>query len=107
MSTNESASAEATDVDSAGVARLVNAMFEDRIPVIHRLGIRIVEVRDGFIAGAAPLAGNLNYQGSIGPPPKQVKALTYPVSSDGGRTVSSPDSISALIRRCAVNSSLS
>ena len=60
MSTNESA--EATDVDSAGVARLVNAMFEDRIPVIHRLGIRIVEVRDGFIAGAAPLAGNLNYR---------------------------------------------
>jgi Putative thioesterase (yiiD_Cterm) len=63
--TNESASADATDVDSAGVARLVNAMFEDRIPVIHRLGIRIVEVRDGFIAGAAPLAGNLNYQGSM------------------------------------------
>ena len=58
-------------------------------------------------AGAAPLAGNLNYQGSIGPPPKQVKALTYPVSSDGGRTVSSRGSVSALIRRCAVNSSLS
>ena len=100
MSTNESASAEATDVDSAGVARLVNAIFEDRIPVIHRLGIPIVEVRDGFIAGAAPLAGNLNFQGSIGPPPKQVKAL-------GGRTVSSRGSVSALIRRCAVNSSLS
>jgi acyl-coenzyme A thioesterase PaaI-like protein len=33
--------------------------------VIHRLGIRIVEVRDGFIAGTAPLAGNLNYQGSM------------------------------------------
>ena len=107
MSTNESASADATDVDSAGVARLVNAIFEDRIPVIHRLGIPIVEVRDGFIAGAAPLAGNLNFQGSIGPPPKQVKALTYPVSSDGGRTVSSRGSVSALIRRCAVNSSLS
>jgi hypothetical protein len=106
VSANESASAEATDVDSAGVARLVNAMLEDRIPVIHRLGIRIVEVRDGFIAGAAPLAGNLNYQG-FGPPPKQVKALTYPVSSDGGRTVSSRGSVSALIRRCAVNSSLS
>ena len=63
MSTNESASADATDVDSAGVARLVNAMLEDRIPVIHRLGIRIVEVRDGFIAGAAPLAGNPQFSG--------------------------------------------
>jgi hypothetical protein len=42
VSTNESASADATDVDSAGVARLVNAIFEDRIPVIHRLGIRRV-----------------------------------------------------------------
>src|SRR6201996_3668619 len=40
-------------------------MFEERIPVIHRLGIRIVEVRDGLIVGVAPLADNLNYQGSM------------------------------------------
>ena len=52
-------------MDPAGLASLVNAMFESRIPVIHRLGIRIVEVRDGFIAGAAPLEGNLNHQGSM------------------------------------------
>jgi thioesterase domain-containing protein len=57
--------ANATDLDPECVASLVNAMFEDRIPVIHRLGIRIAEVRDGFIAGTAPLAGNLNYQGSM------------------------------------------
>jgi thioesterase domain-containing protein len=51
--------------DPAGIAGMVNALFEARIPVIHRLGIRIVEVRDGLIVGAAPLAGNLNYQGSM------------------------------------------
>ncbi len=65
MPTNGNANADATDVDPAGLANLVNAMFEDRIPVIHRLGIRILEARDGFIAGSAPLAGNLNYQGSM------------------------------------------
>jgi hypothetical protein len=32
---------------------------------MHRLGIRIVELREGFIAGTAPLAGNLNYRGSM------------------------------------------
>jgi Putative thioesterase (yiiD_Cterm) len=62
---NEKPKAHATDSDPACVANLVNAMFEDRIPVIHRLGIRIVEVRDGRIVGTAPLAGNLNYQGSM------------------------------------------
>ena len=65
MPMNEKPKAHATDLDPAGVANLVNAMFEDRIPVIHRLGIRIVEVRDGLIVGTAPLAGNLNYQGSM------------------------------------------
>jgi len=63
--TNENAKTDATDADPAGLVSLVNAMFESRIPVIHRLGIRIVEVRDGLIVGAAPLAGNLNCQGSM------------------------------------------
>jgi thioesterase domain-containing protein len=63
--TNESANADATDVDSAGLASAVNALFENRIPVMHRLGIRIVELREGFVSGAAPLEGNLNYQGSM------------------------------------------
>ncbi|WP_319445784.1 MULTISPECIES: PaaI family thioesterase [unclassified Mycobacterium] len=47
------------------VATLVNTMVEQRIPAMHRLGIRIVEVRDGLIVGAAPLEGNLNHQGSM------------------------------------------
>jgi hypothetical protein len=36
-----------------------------------------------------------------------VACAAYPVSSDGCRTVSLPDPVSALIRRCAVNSSVS
>jgi hypothetical protein len=51
--TDDRANVDATDVDPAGVASLVNAIFEDRIPVIRRLGIRIVEARDGFVAGEA------------------------------------------------------
>jgi acyl-coenzyme A thioesterase PaaI-like protein len=43
----------------------LNALFENRIPAMYRLGIRIVELRDDFVAGTAPLAGNLNYQGSM------------------------------------------
>jgi hypothetical protein len=50
---------DATHDDPDGIASLVNTIFEERIPVIHRLGIRIVEVRDGRIAATAPLAGNL------------------------------------------------
>ena len=37
MPMNEKPKARATDLDPAGVANLVNAMFEDRIPVITRL----------------------------------------------------------------------
>jgi acyl-coenzyme A thioesterase PaaI-like protein len=62
--TNENAHPDATDVDPAGLVSLVNAMFESRIPVIHRLGSN----RAGpgrTIVGAAPLAGNVNYQGSM------------------------------------------
>ena len=61
----ENSKANATDADPAGVANLVNAMFEERIPVIHRLGIRIVEVRDGLIVGAAPLGSNLKWVGEV------------------------------------------
>jgi hypothetical protein len=42
--TNEKANADATNVDPAGLASLVNAMFDSRIPVIHRLGIRILAI---------------------------------------------------------------
>jgi thioesterase domain-containing protein len=53
----------ATDPEASASA--LNALFESRIPAMHRLGIRIVELREGFVAGTAPLAGNLNYQGSM------------------------------------------
>jgi thioesterase domain-containing protein len=53
----------ATDPETSASA--LNALFESRIPAMHRLGIRIVELREGFVAGTAPLAGNLNYQGSM------------------------------------------
>jgi acyl-coenzyme A thioesterase PaaI-like protein len=43
----------------------LNALFKSRIPAMHRLGIRIVELREDFVAGTAPLAGNLNYQSSM------------------------------------------
>jgi thioesterase domain-containing protein len=63
--TNENENADATDVDAKSLAKSVNALFEDRIPAMYRLGIRIVELREGFVVGTAPLAGNLNYQGSM------------------------------------------
>jgi len=63
--TNDIPKTTATDVDPAGLASSVNALFESRIPAMYRLGIRIVELREEFVAGVAPLAGNLNYQGSM------------------------------------------
>jgi hypothetical protein len=48
-----------------GLAGELNALFENRIPAMYRLGIRIVALREGFVAGTAPLAGNVNYQGSM------------------------------------------
>jgi hypothetical protein len=33
--------------DPATLASAVNALFESRIPAMHRLGIRIVELREG------------------------------------------------------------
>jgi len=54
-----------TEANPPGLASSVNALFESRIPAMHRLGIRIVELREGFVAGTAPIADNLNYQGSM------------------------------------------
>jgi hypothetical protein len=48
------------DDDSPDLVNALNALFENRIPAMYRLGIRIVELREGFVAGTAPLAGNLN-----------------------------------------------
>jgi thioesterase domain-containing protein len=54
-----------TDSGPPDLVNALNALFESRIPAMHQLGIRIVELREGFVAGIAPLAGNLNYQGSM------------------------------------------
>jgi acyl-coenzyme A thioesterase PaaI-like protein len=54
-----------TKGDPPDLVNALNALFENRIPAMHRLGIRIVELREDFVAGTAPLAGNLNYQSSM------------------------------------------
>jgi acyl-coenzyme A thioesterase PaaI-like protein len=51
--------------DQPDLVKELDALFENRIPAMYQLGIRIVELREGFVAGTAPLAGNLNYQGSM------------------------------------------
>jgi thioesterase domain-containing protein len=53
------------DADPPDLVEALNALFENRIPAMHRLGIRIVELREDFVVGTAPLAGNLNYQGAM------------------------------------------
>jgi thioesterase domain-containing protein len=54
-----------TKGDQPDLVNALNAVFENRIPAMYRLGIRIVELREDFVAGTAPLAGNLNYQDSM------------------------------------------
>jgi len=58
-------SADAAGGESAGLASSLNALIKDRVPAMYALGIRIVELREGFVAGTAPLAGNLNHQDSM------------------------------------------
>jgi acyl-coenzyme A thioesterase PaaI-like protein len=53
------------DSDPPDLVNTLNTLFKSRIPAMHRLGIRIVEVREDFVAGTAPLVGNLNYQSSM------------------------------------------
>ena len=48
-----------------GPASRMNAFIENQIPVMHRLGIRILDLREGFVVGAAPLAGNVNHLGTM------------------------------------------
>jgi thioesterase domain-containing protein len=54
-----------TKGDQPDLVNALNAVLENRIPAMYRLGIRIVELREDFVAGTAPLAGNLNYQDSM------------------------------------------
>lgn len=61
MPTNGRANAGATDVVPTGLVSRLNAVIETRIPVMHRLGIRILELWEGFVAATAPLTGNRNH----------------------------------------------
>ena len=65
MSTNDSPIVCAADVDPVGLASRMNAFIENQIPVMYRLGIRIVDLREGVVVGAAPLAGNVNHLGTM------------------------------------------
>ena len=52
----------APDIDLIGLA---NTVIEHSIPAMHSLGIRVVELRPGYAASTAPLAGNGNHLGSM------------------------------------------
>jgi thioesterase domain-containing protein len=53
------------DLDGDGMVALMNSVFEQSLPAMHGLGIRTVEMRPGWIAGHAPLAGNTNHVGTM------------------------------------------
>ena len=52
-----------TNTDSADQLEFMNSMFAATIPSAHGLGVRVVEVRRGFAATTAPIAGNGNHFG--------------------------------------------
>lgn len=49
----------------ADLAEFMNAVIEHGVPPMHALGIRVVELRPGYVLGAAPLAGNGNHLGTM------------------------------------------
>ena len=51
-----------TNADDAQL-EFMNSMFATTIPSAHGLGVRIAEVRRGFAATTAPIAGNGNHFG--------------------------------------------
>ena len=52
-----------TSTDDAAQLEFMNSMFSTTIPSAHGLGVRVVEVRPGFAATTAPIAGNGNHFG--------------------------------------------
>ena len=54
-----------TDADHADLAGLMNAVIEHAVAPMHSLGIRVVELRPGYVLGAAPLTGNANHLGTM------------------------------------------
>jgi thioesterase domain-containing protein len=51
--------------DEAGLPDRMNAAMWQACPRMHELGIRVVELRAGFVVGAVPLAGNRNHLGTM------------------------------------------
>ena len=52
-----------TSTNDAAQLEFMNSMFATTIPSAHGLGVRVVEVRPGFAATTAPIAGNGNHFG--------------------------------------------
>lgn len=46
-------------------AEMLNAALETLIPVAHRMGVRFVELRPGFVQAEVPAEGNGNHFGVI------------------------------------------
>jgi thioesterase domain-containing protein len=51
--------------ESPELAEVINAGMEQAVPAMHRLGIRVAEVRPGYAVATVPLAGNSNHFGSM------------------------------------------
>lgn len=61
MSRHENSTVRGAGAEAGGLAHEMNTMIAERIPVLHRLGIRFTELREGFVVGTAPLADNSNH----------------------------------------------
>lgn len=51
--------------DAPPYAQLANTAIEFSIPVAHRMGVTIVEVRPGHVVGEVPVDGNTNHIGTM------------------------------------------
>jgi thioesterase domain-containing protein len=54
-----------SQADAPELAEFINAGMRYAVPAMHRLGIRVLEVRPGYAVAAVPLAGNVNHFGSM------------------------------------------
>jgi acyl-coenzyme A thioesterase PaaI-like protein len=53
------------DNDKPSYADMANAGIEQLIPVVHRMGVRIVENEPGRVVGVVPVEGNTNHFGAM------------------------------------------
>lgn len=66
MTAGEGAPESMNTYEGAGdVAEIVNTGLELTIPVVHRMGVRILEARRGHVVGEVPADGNTNHVGTI------------------------------------------